>query len=354
MKDNLEKLHNSIQRRSRYRTVLLSLAIVVVFVTTYLLILPAITLDQNEAERQGGIDVPSVTQTATADNDTDIADNSEQAETPADNDVEDKTDTSDSSNASMDADQTESEDVDQDADTDTGNSADGASLQSPDDQEDASGAMDEENAEAETSRGSYETEYLASDGNNYRITVTYGEDAGVPAGAELSVHEITAESKSEADTYDEYVRKSEEALGWEEGSAFYVRLFDIKIVDEDGQKVEIQAPVDVKIELDDKDKNNEVAANTQVVHFADDSDEGDVVSDVDVDGDTVSFAAEGFSAYAIVEGPAPAPIGWKKIESVEELASHVSDGLYIGHVDGYFFTNGITRISGSRTGVPFL
>ena len=78
MKDNLEKLHNSIQRRSRYRTVLLSLAIVVVFVTTYLLILPAITLDQNEAERQGGIDVPSVTQTAATDNDADIADNSEQ------------------------------------------------------------------------------------------------------------------------------------------------------------------------------------------------------------------------------------------------------------------------------------
>ena len=152
MKDNLEKLHNSIQRRSRYRTVLLSLAIVVVFVTTYLLILPAITLDQNEAERQGGIDVPSVTQTATTDSDIDIADNSEQAETPADNNAEDQTGTSDSSDASKDADQTESENADKDTDADTDNSVDGASSQSPDDQEDASGAMDEENAEAEASK----------------------------------------------------------------------------------------------------------------------------------------------------------------------------------------------------------
>ena len=36
--------------------------------------------------------------------------------------------------------------------------------------------------------------------------MTYGEDAGVPAGAELSVHEITSESKSDADAYEEYVR----------------------------------------------------------------------------------------------------------------------------------------------------
>ena len=37
------------------------LSCLVVFVTTYLLILPAITLDQDEAEKQGGIDVPKQT-----------------------------------------------------------------------------------------------------------------------------------------------------------------------------------------------------------------------------------------------------------------------------------------------------
>ena len=36
------------------------LAIVVVFVTTYILIIPAFTLDKDTASAQGGIDVPSV------------------------------------------------------------------------------------------------------------------------------------------------------------------------------------------------------------------------------------------------------------------------------------------------------
>ena len=35
---------------------LLALSIMVVFCTTYILILPALTLDEQEAQRQGGID----------------------------------------------------------------------------------------------------------------------------------------------------------------------------------------------------------------------------------------------------------------------------------------------------------
>ena len=36
-----------------------------------------------------------------------------------------------------------------------------------------------------------------------------------------------------------------DALGWENGSASYLRLFDIKIVDESGEKVEIAADLSV-------------------------------------------------------------------------------------------------------------
>ncbi|MBQ9016159.1 MAG: hypothetical protein IJ109_08570 [Firmicutes bacterium] len=49
--------------RSR-KTALLILAAIVVFVVTYLLILPAITLEEDVAEQQGGIDVPAAEQTA--------------------------------------------------------------------------------------------------------------------------------------------------------------------------------------------------------------------------------------------------------------------------------------------------
>ena len=40
---------------------------------------------------------------------------------------------------------------------------------------------------------------LASDGYNYKISVTYGQDAGVPKGAELAVSEIMAD---ESDVFE--------------------------------------------------------------------------------------------------------------------------------------------------------
>jgi hypothetical protein len=41
------------------RTLLLTLTAIVVFVVSYLLVLPALTLDEEEAVSQGGIDVPA-------------------------------------------------------------------------------------------------------------------------------------------------------------------------------------------------------------------------------------------------------------------------------------------------------
>ena len=53
-----EKLKNIIEKTSKYKAIVLSLAVVVVFITTYLLILPAFTLEKDKAEEQGGIDLP--------------------------------------------------------------------------------------------------------------------------------------------------------------------------------------------------------------------------------------------------------------------------------------------------------
>ena len=57
-----KSIYNFITGKSRLRKLVMSLAVVVVFVTTYLLILPALTLEKEEAAQQGGIDVPAVTE----------------------------------------------------------------------------------------------------------------------------------------------------------------------------------------------------------------------------------------------------------------------------------------------------
>lgn len=187
---------------------------------------------------------------------------------------------------------------------------------------------------------------LASDGHNYRISVTYGDDAGVPEGADLAVEEIAPE-------YENYLEKVQEALGLDSVDELgYIRLFDIKIVDAYGEKVEITAPVEVRIELADKEEAAEaegIGFSTRVVHFADGSETGDVLDSIEVTGllgsgeaaglgeDTtdstaegvaegaaegvaVSFETDGFSVYAIVDAPEPVQTEIQKVTSLDELA----------------------------------
>ncbi len=195
---------------------------------------------------------------------------------------------------------------------------------------------------------------LARDGNNYTITVTYGPEAGIPEGADLEVSEITQEAEAADGTteYEKYIARTQEALGLETGVFAYARFFDIKIVDGFGEKVTISAPVDVTISLADKDVSEEAAANTKVVHFADGAETGDVVNNVIVDGEAVRFEAEGFSAYAIVTGPDAVPLGWQKVDSYaafEELIS--TEGVYVGHSDGFYFTDQTYKPKATRTGI---
>lgn len=196
-----------------------------------------------------------------------------------------------------------------------------------------------------------EKHVLASDGRNYRITATYGPEAGVPEDAQLKVSEILppesdetiagSEEPLDSSLYDEYVARTEDALGWAEGSASYVRLFDIKITDEYGNKIDIAAPVDVRIELADKDSSEEGLLGTQVVHFADGAEVPDVVQNLSFDetkteseGMTLSFTAAGFSVYAIVD----APIDY--VDSLEELAGQTGKEFYLSYgTPPKYFTN---------------
>ena len=145
---------------------------------------------------------------------------------------------------------------------------------------------------------------LASDGHNYKITVTCETDAGIPENARLEVEEILPDSDALSEYglgYDEFVSRTEDILGLESGSTSYIRVFDIKITDADDTAVKYQPAggnnVEVKIELADA-----TDSVLRVVHFSDENNEAEIVESATEQaelGQIVQFSAEGFSVYTI-------------------------------------------------------
>ncbi|MBR3552079.1 MAG: fibro-slime domain-containing protein [Clostridia bacterium] len=192
---------------------------------------------------------------------------------------------------------------------------------------------------------------ISAHGETYRVTVTYGASAGIPDGSDLAVDEILPGKRS--DGYDSYLSMTREALGLDEDGEEYVRLFDIRIVDATGEKVQIAAPVDVKIELADDEDAPAPTDNVQVVHFSEEDDRIDILSSVDIDTEeqSVSFTAEGFSAYAIVMGPETAIAGYQKLSTLAAFSAAAADGIFVGQTKGYYMTNRTYNVNSSRTGI---
>ena len=135
------------------------------------------------------------------------------------------------------------------------------------------------------------TQFTTGDGSTYEVVVSFDKEAGIPENAKLEVSEVT-----EADTdYYEYVSRTADAVDSNITDLNYIKLLDIKIIDENGNKVALSAPVDVQIRLLDTEETNYV----QVVHFAE-STKVEVI-DPSVDVNTVCFETSGFSIYAIVD-----------------------------------------------------
>ena len=198
-----------------------------------------------------------------------------------------------------------------------------------------------------------EDNVLTSDGHNYHITVNCGADSGIPEGAELEIKEILpadngdssaaqddeSESSVYGKSYEDYVADTENALGMKEGSAEYIRLFDIKIVDKDDHSVKYQpkegTAVDVRIELADA----QAAKDLKVVHFADGADEGDPVessADDAEEGSAVEFPAGSFSVYSIVDAPEPVSFEPYDLNSVDEIEEGKAYLLSYGSPKKYF------------------
>ena len=184
-------------------------------------------------------------------------------------------------------------------------------------------------------KGQLSAQMITADGEGYLITVVYQADAGIPEGAELAVEEITEGSSA----YDTYVANTENTLGMEEGSAGFIRLFDISIVDKDDHDIKYQpaegTTVDVRIELTDSGSNNDLS----VVHFEDENDNGSVVetsTETAAEGQVVEFQAEGFSVYAVVDAPEPVNYEPYKLSSTDEIDFGKAYLLSYGSPEKYF------------------
>ena len=161
------------------------------------------------------------------------------------------------------------------------------------------------------------TSFLSSDGNTYEVTVTYGQDAGIPVGSRLEVSELTEVNEE----YNNYVERSASAIDVETDGLTYIKLLDIKIVDEFGEKVELNAPVDVDIRLMDWESNNTF---TQIVHFAE-TNETEVINP-SIEEDTVSFMTSGFSVYSIVSSGSTTGLNGKTFVIVNTFTNNAIQG----------------------------
>ena len=131
---------------------------------------------------------------------------------------------------------------------------------------------------------------LEFDGADYQITVDCPAEAGIPSEASLEVSEIVIGTEE----HDQYLEASRQMLDLEEDAEAYGRFFDINILDAEGNQLQPAVPVDVKITFDEADAFEE----PQVVHF---EEEAPVPVEAEKQDDAVSFEAEGFSVYGILE-----------------------------------------------------
>lgn len=270
MKDLLKALVENMHKR---RKAVLALSCMVVFVTTYLLILPAFTLDKIKAAEQGGIDVPGVTETS-ADVTEEVADDAETAE--------------------------------------ESNAEDGQT-------EDAESDVSESGKDADTAKTDVD-DPLTYEGDSYKIAVT-DKDSVLPENTEIKVEEI--DKNMDAENYEKHFNDAlaavkEEKDGENVSDFEFARFYDISLVS-DGKEINPSNgdTVNVSIQYDEqlrKALGVENKDNIKIIHFAENKYTGKVEAEVldnkdakvEVNTDKkdqlkeASFEAESFSVYAVV------------------------------------------------------
>jgi LPXTG-motif cell wall-anchored protein len=298
-------------------------AAIVIFATTYALVLPALTLDNKTADDLDGLSLAAAEQSGSAAI-TDSAFDSGLAEQNEDalainggnggsgvEKTSEKTAVSPSGDTkpvislvSGEPDETSGEvkPSEKKEDQDKAGSDNGKS------DADKSDKNDESEGSGKSDAG---TETLEADCDSCRVTVTYSEDAGIPDGAKLKVSEI----KEGTAEYTHYYKASREALDTKRPLSS-ARFFDVTITDADGKEIEPKAEVRTEIRYDE---SIEVTGEQRmrVVHFAEeDGKEKPEVLDPATTKDkdeknrvsAVSFRQESFSVIATAVEPLES--GW--------------------------------------------
>ena len=353
----VEQFIRANRRIKKWKRAVSLLAAVVVFVTTYAMVLPAITLDKETATTQSGIEI------AASDNETDSSgtvyeaepeeepveepqeEESEEQQEPQEEsgepqDEEPVAEDSGSESGSQDAEVSEEDVSGGDAEADHGQNTEeqadseeaeivsGDEDTVPDGEEDSASTA-ETLAEGETVEEikliTEETqliyEYIDEEYENgiedenddgiddgYLVYAEFGEDAKLPEGVELIAEEITKES--DPGTYEAYYEKALSGLQdkYDENTELsFARFYDIKFV-YNGEEVEPSGDVKVRIEYKNAVEIEE-ETNVDAVHFDKNRDEEPEVIDSEVEAEkkggddtvkTVEFESDQFSVYGIV------------------------------------------------------
>ena len=275
-------IRNLLEMMHKRRLVLIALSCVVVFVTTYLLILPAFTLEKDEAAKQGGIDVPAVeevTETGLEDSTKDdVLERSEQS---------------------------------------------GDSALMAEKKKDNTSEAEETDSRGEKSEKANKSERTTADGLTYEgedFTISIEDKKSVlPNETSIKVEEIDKTSKESSEQYKKLYEEALKAVQEEKGGENiadlgFARFYDISLAGDDGT-IEPESAVDVRISYESKLRRELKAENTdnvRIIHFAEDKKTGEVTpevlkeKDVEVNTDSkdrltdTTFKAEGFSVYAVV------------------------------------------------------
>ncbi|MBQ9708804.1 MAG: hypothetical protein IJV66_06440, partial [Firmicutes bacterium] len=253
---------------------------VVVFVTTYMLILPALTLDKEEAKDQGGVDVPSVTQQAEEQN---------------------------------------------------GGSEEALASEDP---YKTSDVRDVENGVGGSQAASEDLLTFTDKEGSYVVSCDADSKAKLPADTALSVYEIDKSNKQDKEEYNFYREETLNALrdelGEEAAGLQFVKFYDIALMS-GNKEVEPASPVKITINYD---KKNEVSpdGNAVIVHFSDQGgkikaellDEDDFDFEINDNSiEKVIFKADSFSVYSVVY--TEAAVKGESVSDADSESTAVSD-----------------------------
>ena len=276
-----ELIYALVMNMKKQRKIILVLACFVVFITTYVLILPAFTLEKDKALEQGGIDIPANTVSS---------------------EVQDVDDSSDKEPVTTEETTATEEAVAKEETSERNKEREPEKTKVTDNKTEKTNAKDNDS--------------LTFEGENYKVSVV-DKNHVLPANTEIKVEEIDEQLDSK--DYKKYISDSIKAVNDDEGTNSitdikFARFYDIKLVS-NGKEINTDNAVSVSIEYENeisKSMSVKDSDKIHVIHFAEDKKTGEIEPEildsknVDVNTDSkdhlteTTFEAEGFSVYAVI------------------------------------------------------